>query len=490
MCWFGKRATIDRMEIEDYNAIRKLMVEFLASTRVSRPLCLAVYGPPGSGKSFAVKQTVRSIPGGDVESVTYNVSQFESYEDLVSALHDVRDIALSGKVPFVFFDEFDSALGDERLGWLKYFLAPMQDGEFKDGPTVHPIGKAIFAFAGGTRSSFEEFGEYMSDVEPADDRQKALAAEFRNAKGPDFVSRLRGFINVMGPNRQPRGEYEDQTYVIRRAMLLRAALRREATAAGLFKPGGEVRIDDGVLRALLYVSKYRHGVRSISALLEMSLLAGKRRFDQAGLPPREQLGLHVDADEFYFLMKRERFHTMLRPGDWYEPAAETLVASERSLVEDVAATIHEDYCAFMAPKAKKGAGSPDDSAVRPYADLPEELKQSNVDAAEDIPHKLRQLNCGLRKVQADQKVKLISFSDTEVESLAELEHRRWFRHRQMHRYSYGPRKSYSKRTSPAMVPYRKLPKAVKGIDRAAVKAIPRILAALGYEVYRLGQNGR
>ena len=94
------------------------------------------------------------------------------------------------------------------------------------------------------------------------------------------------------------------------------------------------------------------------------------------------------------------------------------------------------------------------------------------------------------RVRADQKAELISFTDTEVEALAELEHRRWFRRRQMHRYSYGPRKSYSKRTSPAMVPYRKLPKAVKGIDRAAVKAIPRILAALDYEVYRVGQGGQ
>ena len=33
----------------------------------------------------------------------------------------------------------------------------MNDGEFKHGETMHPIGKSIFVFAGGTSDTLQEF---------------------------------------------------------------------------------------------------------------------------------------------------------------------------------------------------------------------------------------------------------------------------------------------------------------------------------------------
>ena len=99
----------------------------------------------------------------------------------------MRDIGLSGKIPLVFWDEFDTSLEETPLGWLRYFLAPMQDGKFQEGQINHPIGRAIFVFAGGTSSSMAEF-------------DKGTEENFKSAKGPDFVSRLKGYINVLGPN--------------------------------------------------------------------------------------------------------------------------------------------------------------------------------------------------------------------------------------------------------------------------------------------------
>ena len=58
-----------------------------------------------------------------------------------------------------------------KLGWLKYFLAPMQDGVFRVGDSIHPIGKAIFVFAGGTSSTYNQFcGEDIED----EDRTKTV----------------------------------------------------------------------------------------------------------------------------------------------------------------------------------------------------------------------------------------------------------------------------------------------------------------------------
>ena len=85
------------------------------------------------------------------------MSQFASYGDLIKAFHVIRDISLSGNIPLVIFDEFDSEFEGNTLGWLKYFLAPMQDGKFKDGELMHPTGRGIFIFAGGTCESIQQF---------------------------------------------------------------------------------------------------------------------------------------------------------------------------------------------------------------------------------------------------------------------------------------------------------------------------------------------
>ena len=128
---------------------------------------------------------------------------------MISALHRVRDIALEGKIPLVFFDEFDSAF-EGKFGWLKYFLAPMQDGKFREGETMHPIGKSIFVFAGGICAPLQNFLVSYPKI-----RKKRR--EFKNAKGPDFISRLRGYVNILGPN---CADGNETLFIIRRAMLV------------------------------------------------------------------------------------------------------------------------------------------------------------------------------------------------------------------------------------------------------------------------------
>lgn len=172
------------------------MSEYAAQVRPKRPLSIAVFGPPGSGKSFGITQLALSLKPGEIEPIEFNLSQLGSTSELLSAFHQVRDIALGGKIPLVFWDEFD---GDYQgtYGWLRYFLAPMQDGKFQQGDVTHPIGKAIFVFAGGTSESLDHFGENLD------------AVRRRVAKVPDFVSRLKGYINVLGPNQQ---EGKDDPY--------------------------------------------------------------------------------------------------------------------------------------------------------------------------------------------------------------------------------------------------------------------------------------
>nr|WP_319374014.1 AAA family ATPase [uncultured Methanobacterium sp.] len=307
---FNKLSTADRSEIESFQSIKNLINEYIHK-KTNIPLSIAVFGPPGTGKSFAVKQIAKTIRK-DIEPLEFNLSQFQSPKDLFNAFHIVQSTVLDGKIPLVFFDEFDSKLNGDNFAWLKYFLAPMNDGKFKTGDTIHPIGKCIFVFAGGTKKTFDEFNK---------DKTKD--------KGSDFVSRLRGHVDIEGINKKPgrnkkysnEGKYlniklrnilkirvyppkiriypseeEDNHYMIRRAFVLRNIL--EKNAKNIFKCSNgrkEAHIDNSVLNALIEVPKYEHGVRSMEAIIEMSMLSNKKRFDRSALPPNEQSRLHVNV---------------------------------------------------------------------------------------------------------------------------------------------------------------------------------------------------
>ncbi len=509
---FGILETIDRAEIESYAAIRELIVEFLANPKPARPLCFAVFGPPGAGKSFGVKQVLKSIGADNLVSTTFNISQFSDYHDLIASLHQVRDIALSGKVPFVFFDEFDSARGDQALGWLKYFLAPMQDGEFKDGEAIHPVGKAIFVFAGGTRSTYEAFVSNLPDDEvtvgdndeenppltPTDSATKQREADalkaFGGAKGPDFVSRLRGFINIMGPNRQG---VNDEAFIIRRAKVLRVMFKINPKAAGLFDSQDRLRIDDGILRAMLYVSKYRHGTRSLEALIDMSRVAGISRYDLSALPPKSQLDLHVDAEEFLFLTRQDRFQSMLTLKDL--PGPIKVIFKEEGPEQCPEHRCYEDYLIDVLGRRlyenrlwrlRSDVRALNDG-IQTFDELPEPDRYTLMGIAADIPKKLRAINHGLRKFerkdppQETDGPRTPDISDEDVEQLCRLEHERYCRERLHLGYRYGITLDHGMKTTPLLVPYSELPDQIRTDYRYTIWAIPVVLAEIGYEIYRM-----
>ncbi len=283
---FARLLSVDRSEIESFRTLQRLLTSYRQDKQATKPLSIAAFGPPGSGKSFGIKQLAEAL-FDDRNPLEFNLAQFSTPGELHGLFHQVRDRVLKGDVPIVFWDEFDS----RDLFWLQYLLAPMQDGTFQDGQVTHPIGRCVFVFAGGTRDRFEDFGSPPA-TESGREKQKSRD-EFTMKKGPDFKSRLAGYINVLGPNQRDR---DDITFPVRRALLLRVHL-------GL-KPDAPAAIDDGLLNAFLRISEYRHGARSLEKIVEQvrqSARAGA--FNRSDLPPRQLIHLHVDADEFLSLLE-------------------------------------------------------------------------------------------------------------------------------------------------------------------------------------------
>jgi hypothetical protein len=286
----GAWSSVDRTEIETLRSVGLVIGVCDALSR--RPAAgPALVGRrvrrPRLGQVVRGTETIRHRIAGDVAVLEFNLSQFDSPGDLTEAFQQVRDAVLRQHLPLVFWDEFDTPLDDQRLGWLRHFLAPMQDGMFHEGDSFRPLGSAIFVFAGGTASSFAEFVA-VGDTD----------AE-RAAKKPDFVSRLRGYVDILGPNRQSTNDY---AVVLRRALLLRSMLLRKVPQIASGKgPAANLRIDAGLLRAFLLVGEYKHGARSMEAIIDMSAVTGRLQYEQGSLPAPHLLQLHVDADEFLAL---------------------------------------------------------------------------------------------------------------------------------------------------------------------------------------------
>ena len=222
---------------------------------------------------------------------------------------------------------------------------------------------------------------------------------------------------------------------------------------------GNVRIDEGVLRALMRVPAYRHGARSMQALMDMSALAGRKRWEQAALPSSEQLALHVDANVFVRLMLRN-----------------VLLTAARDLLGEA---VHETY-----RENQKNIKPADDPAMLPWPELAENIKESNRQQADHILDKLRAIGCGIRPMTGDEPAP-IEFDEDEIEIMAVMEHDRWMAERRLDGWVYGLERDHDRNTSPSLVPYDELPEDVKDYDRRAVRAIPEILALAKFEVYRL-----
>ena len=473
---FGNLLTVDRREIESFRSIRALVSEYCQKERQKRPLSIAVFGAPGSGKSFGVIQVAESLRPGEIKVIEFNLSQFSGTGELLDALHQVRDAGLSGFIPLVFFDEFDTTLDRQRFGWLRHFLALMQDGRFQQGQISHPIGRAIFVFAGGISESMQSFGGDMTEQ------------EFRDAKGPDFVSRLKGYVNILGPNRSKNSD--DPYFVIRRAILLRSILRRDA--GQLFEKKGDkdaLNVDSGVLRALLHTSRYKHGVRSMESVIAMSQLVGKHRFERSCLPAVEQLDLHVDARDFQARVQQMELHN--------------------ELLEKLAEAAHYVFITELRDNGYKPGPTTDPrlkthNALKPYADLPEDEKEQNRGNVRDISSKLER--AGFVMIPARSNEPPFDFPGADLESLAAMEHERWMKAKIDAGWRWAAETDKASQLHKDLVPWRKLtreeraqlssdesaaigpdelPDSEKEKDRVLVRSIPKILAQAGYTVVKI-----
>jgi hypothetical protein len=450
-CRYGHYLTVDRDEIERLNAIRNLIAAYRGNLHEHRPLSFAVFGPPGCGKSFAVKELAAELFAGELSIFEFNLSEFERPDDLHQAFHKVRDGSVHGQVPFVFWDDFDTL----NLKWLKVFLAPMQDAFFRSNGLQFPFGRVVFVFAGGTAATLAEF-----DRSAPDDPRNA---EFRNAKGPDFVSRLRGFIDIKGPN--PAGaKSADLAHIIRRAIMLRTAVTR--LYPQLADPQtGMLSVNANVIRAFLLAENYLHGARSLEAIVSMSGLSRAGHFGPAQLPSADLLRLHVSTD----------FQQHLREAQLELP-----------VIEALAAACHESFCQERERQGYKYGAVRDDGAkthplLKPYEQLSESDKERNRETARLTAAKLLSIGYRIVRAAAGKQVGAVSCLPPEQDDeLMRQEHDLWLRDHLLQGYEWAEKTQDALRLHRDIVSYDELTAGERALDAAPIRNILENLVRYGY----------
>jgi hypothetical protein len=446
---FGKIVSFDRPEIEGYRNIKKLLVDFACNKQATKPLNIAVFGAPGSGKSFAVKEMSNSfLKIFKPEKLEFNLSQFKDASELAGAFNAIRDSVLKGNLPVVFWDEFDS----EGLLWLKSLIAPMQDGSFQDGKDTHPIGKSIFIFAGGTSSTFDQFdprnmGDNKADAQRIND--------FIKVKGPDFVSRINGYLNVCGPN-PLKLDMHDVTYPIRRALFIRTSL-------GLAKDD-QLDIDFGLLRALLLVKVYNNGARSLDRILTHLKMSRSKRIVRSDLPSDEVINMNTDLDDFYSIMYDENLNSYKN-------------------VSSLSAFFHEKWM------KKKATLSEIDKA---FFMMSNEQRLTNISTAGRIKDILASTGkfalVEENSEYPDCTEEFVAYISIEknLEKMAEQEHLSWSQSKKHLGWKKGKHRSDYFKVHPFIdEPYEKLSEEDKNKDRKQIRSYCEYLKGSGFKIISL-----
>ena len=448
---YGAYLTTDRQEIERINDLRGLILAYQQNHSDRRPFSIAVFGQPGSGKSFAVKQLAAELLPGQ-QPVEKNLAQWDGPGPLHTAFHEIRDLSLLGQIPLVFWDEFDSG----GLRWLEHFLMPMQDAKFQQGSQIHNLGRAIFVFAGGTCPDFEAFNRSEHPLE-------SVREDFRRVKGPDFVSRLRTSLNIKGPNPGDR----DPDWLIRRAILLRTLLERQWP--DLIDAGtGIARVSPSVIRGFLRVERYLHGARSLEMIVASSRPTS--RFETSSLPGPDLLRSHASDD----------FSRQVAEGELEQP-----------VIEALAEACHQGWHRVRTEDGWR-YGNPRDDAnrlhpmLKSYAELGEEEKEKSRVTARLTNAKLQDIGYRIARFGPDDLRQSTdhAFSEDERTRLMEIEHDIWLRDRLLQGYEYAPVTNDALRLHRDVVGFQDQLPEDKRLDQAIVDAIPAALRKRQYKLVR------
>ena len=146
--------------------------------------------------------------------------------------------------------------------------------------------------------------------------------------------------------------------------------------------------------------------------------------------------------------------------------------------ETIAKAIHENYRRIKTTNSLSQGPE-----IADWDKLREDFKESNLQQADHILKKLHQIGYKVNKV-GNLPISPVTFTDNEIEIMAEMEHARWVEERLIEGWKPGGKRDADNKISPYLVPWPELSDEAREIDREVVRKIPEFLARVGLEVHR------
>jgi tetratricopeptide (TPR) repeat protein len=160
-----------------------------------------------------------------------------------------------------------------------------------------------------------------------------------------------------------------------------------------------------------------------------------------------------------------------------------LVPRHTFAIEDLAQAAHESYC--IEARAR-GETIQTNVALRPWEELPDDLRQANRAQVADIPNKLRDLGYEISPGYGMHPSEMV-IPDALVEELSVREHARWMRDRQRQGWTYAPVRDNTRQHHPLLVPWEQLSEPEKEKDRDTVRNLPHLVEKAGLRVRKISQ---
>ncbi len=114
--------------------------------------------------------------------------------------------------------------------------------------------------------------------------------------------------------------------------------------------------------------------------------------------------------------------------------------------------------------------------------LSQEYRDSNRKLADHMAVKARSIGCEI--VSSTDPRSAATLSKAEIESLSQLEHRRWNAERSLAGWNYSPVKNAGTRQTPYLTDWKNLDEGIKDYDRDTVRNIPNVLGLVDLKIAR------
>ena len=156
--------------------------------------------------------------------------------------------------------------------------------------------------------------------------------------------------------------------------------------------------------------------------------------------------------------------------------------------------VHDDVYDLMAVSAHltylrnqraRGVAWQSTPAMVSWADLSDDLRAANRAQVRAIPDRLRQMGCTVAPAGDNDPGRI---PEPVVDARAVDEHARWMADKVAAGWSYGPERDDVRRLHPDLRPWEDLSEHDREKDRAAIRAIPVILADFGLHVVALDDD--